>query len=100
MEDYINATKSMLNDPDKFAEFVNERFDNTDTDKNELIDIAELEKALIEIRERMDLPKPSEDEVRNILDTYDADKSGALDKKEFAEFCRSVLNDFLKKNQP
>ena len=100
MEDYINATKSMLNDPDKFAEFVNERFAHTDRDGNELIDIAELEKALIEIRERMDLPKPSEDEVRNILDTYDADKSGALDKKEFAEFCRSVLNDFLKKNQP
>ena len=95
MEEAIEGIKELLNNPDAFKEFAEERFKHTDKDGNGLIDKMELEKALIEISDEMKTPKPTKDFVNKILDKFDTDKSGKLDAKEFDGFCKYVLENFL-----
>ena len=57
MEEVVEGIKELLNNPEVFKEFSQERFDHCDKDKSGLIDKAELEKALKEIAEEMKAPK-------------------------------------------
>ena len=95
MDEAIEGIKELLNNPDAFKEFAQERFSHTDKDGNGLIDFAELEKALVEIAEEMKTPKPTKEFVQKVLGKFDADKSGKLDAKEFDGFCKYVLENFL-----
>ena len=53
MEGAIEGIKELLNNPEAFREFANERFSHTDKDGSGLVDKTELEKALHEISEEM-----------------------------------------------
>jgi hypothetical protein len=53
MDDEIQGILELLQNPDSFKEFSNDRFKATDLDKNGLIDINELEKALININKEI-----------------------------------------------
>lgn len=95
MEEAIEGIKELLSNPDAFKEFSAERFSHTDKDGNGLIDQIELEKALNEIAEEMKAPKPTKEFVTKTLGKFDTDKSGKLDAKEFDNFSRYVLENFL-----
>jgi len=94
-DEVVEGIKELLNNPEAFKEFSQERFDHTDKDKSGLIDKAELEKALKEIAEEMKAPKPTQEFVGKILAKFDVDKSGKLDREEFNGFARYVLENFL-----
>jgi len=96
MEDVISEIRSLLKDPAKFDKFASERFEHTDVDKNGVIDREELESAMIEIAEEMGVAKPKKSTVEKVLKKYDADKSGKLDREEFFEFTKWVLDNFIK----
>jgi len=95
MDEAVEGIKELLRNPEAFKEFSKERFEHSDKDGNGLIDRSELEKALIEIGEEMKTPKPTAEFVDNILRKFDTDKSGKLDPKEFGNFTRYVLENFL-----
>ena len=95
MDDAIEGIKELLSNDEAFAEFSKERFSHTDKDGNGLIDISELEKALVEIHEEMKAPKPTKEFVTKVMSKFDVDKSGKLDPKEFDKFTRHVLENFL-----
>ena len=95
MDEAVAGIKELLNNKEAFLEFSQERFSHTDKDGNGLIDAAELEKALLEISDEMKAPKPTKDFVTKTMAKFDVDKSGKLDPKEFDNFCRYVLENFL-----
>ncbi len=53
MDEAREGIKELLDNPDAFKEFSDERFKHTDIDGNGLIDKVELEKALAEISDEM-----------------------------------------------
>ena len=95
MDEAIAGIKELLNNQVAFLEFSAERFSHTDRDGNGLIDQSELEKALFEIAEEMSAPRPTPDFVAQTMANFDVDKSGKLDSKEFDNFSRYVLENFL-----
>src|SRR5436853_180473 len=95
MEEAIEGIRELLSNPEAFKEFSKERFDHTDKNGDGTIDASELEKALVEIAEEMKAPKPTKEFVTKTLLKFDADKSGKLDTKEFDNFSRYVLENFL-----
>jgi Ca2+-binding EF-hand superfamily protein len=95
MDEAVAGIRELLNNKEALQEFSSERFSHTDKDGNGLIDAAELEKALLEISDEMKAPKPTKEFVTKTMAKFDVDKSGKLDPKEFDNFCRYVLENFL-----
>ena len=80
-----------MNNPEVFGKFSQSFFEKADKDENGLVDKKELEKVLHDLTEQMKIPKPTKEELEEILSKYDTDKSGNLDRKEFDNFSRYVL---------
>ena len=99
VQEAINSIKELLENEQAFNDFVEERFAHTDKDKNGVVDAKELEAALVEISSESGAPNPSKEEVQKILDKFDYDRNGKIDKKEFSGFCKFVLQQFLQNFQ-
>ena len=95
MDNAIAQIRKLVEDDLALMEFANEKFEKTDQDGNGKIDMDELKVAMIEIADEMGYSEPSDDIVEKTSYKFDKDRSGLLDKEEFAQFVKSVLQTFL-----
>ena len=89
------AIKDILNNEKKFNEVARAAFDGVDTDKSGQIDAEELEKVMTIMAHEVGCEPPSEEEVLDVLNTLDEDKSGKIDFNEFKGLIREVLEAMI-----
>ena len=73
------AIKDILSSDKKFTEVAKVAFDSVDVDKSGQIDGEELEKVMIQIASDMGAEPPSKEDVLEVLQHLDTDRSGKID---------------------
>ena len=91
--------KDILSSDKKFKEVAKVAFDSVDVDHSGTIDSQELEKVMIQIATDMGAEAPSRDDVAEVLEHLDKDKSGQIDFNEFQILIRDVLEAMLEADQ-
>ena len=89
------AIKDILSSDKKFTEVAKVAFDSVDSDKSGTIDAAELEKVMVQIATDMGADPPTKEDVCEVLEHLDTDKSGKIDFNEFKILIRDVLEAML-----
>jgi Ca2+-binding EF-hand superfamily protein len=85
------AIKDILSNEKKFTEVAKVAFDSVDTDRSGQIDAAELEKVMVQIASDMGADPPSKEDVQEVLEHLDTDKSGKISFEEFKILIKDVL---------
>jgi Ca2+-binding EF-hand superfamily protein len=85
----------ILKSKGKFNEVAKIAFDCVDTDKSGLIDSSELEKIMVQIAIDMGADPPTKEDVYEVMEHLDEDKSGKIDFNEFKILIRDVLEAML-----
>ena len=83
----------------KLKEVAKVAFDSVDVNHSGTIDSQELEKVMIQIATDMGAEAPTKDDVAEVLDHLDKDKSGQIDFNEFQILIRDVLEAMLEADQ-
>ena len=89
------AIKNIMNNDKKFDEIAKISFDIVDTDKSGEIDGDELEKIMVQIASDMGADPPTKEDIKEVLEHLDEDKSGKIDFVEFKVLIRDVLEAML-----
>lgn len=89
------AIKDILNNEKKFTEVAKIAFDSVDSDHSGTIDASELEKIMVQIATDMGADPPTKEDVIEVMEHLDADKSGKIDFNEFKVLIRDVLEAML-----
>ena len=92
MSSYI---KSVLNDKDKLDEIINQAFKNVDINGDHSIDEAELEKILVQITCDMGAEPPTKEDVKEVMEILDTDRSNAIERDEFGELIKNILTALI-----
>lgn len=77
-QDFINETAKGL-------------FDIADSDKSGSIDAKEFTNLLIDFSKSAEIPTPSEEEIEQIIASFDSNKDGKFNLQEFTEFIKRVF---------
>jgi len=85
----------ILKSKEKFNEFAKKQFDFVDTDRSGLIDASQLEKSMVQIAIDIGADPPTKDDVLEVMEHLDGEKSGAIDFDEFKIIIKDVLNAML-----
>ena len=89
------AIKDILGNEKKFTEVAKIAFDSVDSDHSGTIDASELEKVMVQIASDMGADPPTKEDVIEVMEHLDADKSGKIDFNEFKVLIRDVLEAML-----
>lgn len=89
------AIKDILSNEKKFNEVARLAFDSVDTDKSGQIDAQELEKVMVQIATDMGADPPTKEDVLEVLEHLDSDKSGKISFDEFKVLIKDVLEAML-----
>ena len=89
------AIKDILSNEKKFTEVAKIAFDSVDSDHSGTIDASELEKIMVQIAGDMGADPPTKEDVIEVMEHLDADKSGKIDFNEFKVLIRDVLEAML-----
>ena len=92
------AIKDILNNEKKFTEVAKVAFDSVDTDRSGQIDGNELEKVMVQIASDMGAEPPTKEDVMEVMEHLDEDKSGKIDFDEFKVLIRDVLEAMLEES--
>jgi Ca2+-binding EF-hand superfamily protein len=92
------AIKDILSNDKKFNEVARVAFDSVDSDKSGQIDASELEKVMAQIATDMGADPPSKEDVLEVLEHLDTDKSGKISFDEFKVLIRDVLEAMLEES--
>jgi Ca2+-binding EF-hand superfamily protein len=87
--------KAALNNETRFNELAQIGFDSTDTNKNGIIEVSELENAMGDIAAALGIPAPSKQEVSNVVKALDSNHDGKVDFNEFKVFVRRVFEALI-----
>lgn len=82
---------NLLKNDEQLTSFSNSRFETYDVNNNGTISLGELGVAMYDIAGMLKLPDPTSDFIESTLKMYDSDNSKALDKNEFKNFVKFVL---------
>ncbi len=91
--------KEILSSEKKFNEVARVAFDSVDTDRSGQIDALELEKVMVQIATDMGADPPTKEDVLEVLEHLDSDKSGKISFDEFKVLIRDVLEAMLETDQ-
>ena len=89
------AIKNILNCDEKLTNAARAAFNAVDTDKSGFIEILELDKLISDMASDMGNEHPSVDNMKDVLDHLDKDKSGKIEFEEFKIFIREIFQSML-----
>ena len=92
MSSYI---KGIVDDKQSLNNIAKRAFDNVDTDKNGYIDEYELEKILAQISSDMGAEPPTKEDVKEVLEHLDEDRSGKIEFEEFQKLIKDILEALI-----
>ena len=95
MNEGENVIKEILKDEKKFEVLTELAFKAVDKDGSGSIDQPELEKIMAQICMEMGAEIPSKEDVQEVLNDLDADGNKSIDKKEFKDFIKDILEGMI-----
>ena len=91
--------KDILNNEKLFTEISRAAFDSVDTDNSGEIDAKELGKIMSQLAKETNTEAPSPDEVKEVLEALDEDRSGKISYEEFKVLIREVLQNMMEEEE-
>jgi Ca2+-binding EF-hand superfamily protein len=95
MADFHSKLQAILDDEDKLQEVSDKSFAKYDTDGSGFIETKEFRKIIGEMYAKLGMAAPSSSEIDSMLGELDADGNEKLDKAEFKEHTRKMLQGML-----
>ncbi len=92
MSSYI---QSVLNDEVRLNEIIHEAFTKVDKNNDKSIDESELEKIMVQITCDMGAEPPTKEDVKEVMEALDTDRSNSIDEKEFGELIKNILTALI-----
>ena len=92
MSSYI---QSVLNDKVRLNEIIHEAFTKVDKNNDKSIDESELEKIMVQITCDMGAEPPTKEDVKEVMEALDTDRSNSIDEKEFGELIKNILTALI-----
>ena len=89
MSSYI---ESVINNKEELQKIIDQAFASVDQNNDKSIDEAELEKILVQITCDMGAEPPTKEDVKEVMEALDTDRSNSIDKKEFGELIKNILS--------
>ncbi len=89
---------NILSDQDKFLEVAKQAFKSVDIDGSGEIDDKELEMIMIKLSAELGAELPSSEDVKEVMDYLDTDKSGTISFDEFKVLILDVLEALLEES--
>lgn len=80
-----------LNDPYKMQTYADAKFDEVDTDQSGTISTSELKVFITDIMNSKGFPAPSNKKIDELMNYFDKDASGTLEKNEFEKMLYEVF---------
>ena len=94
-----NAIKKILNDDNILSEVTKRSFDEVDTNHSGKIDLKELTEILNQISVDFKAEPPTDEELTQVFNVLDTDKSGTIDFIEFKALIKEVLEAMLQQDK-
>jgi len=91
----LTSVNDILSNEELFEEVAKAAFSSVDTDGSGEIDAKELGKVMQQLASETNTEEPSVEEVNEVLEALDEDKSGKISYKEFKVLIREVLKNML-----
>ncbi len=92
MSSYI---ESVIKNKVELQKIIDQAFESVDINHDESIDEAELEKILVQITCDMGAEPPTKEDVKEVMEALDTDRSNSIDKKEFGELIKNILTALI-----
>ncbi len=92
MSSYI---ESVIKNKEELQKIIDQAFESVDINHDESIDEAELEKILVQITCDMGAEPPTKEDVKEVMEALDTDRSNSIDKKEFGELIKNILTALI-----
>ena len=92
MSSYI---QSVLNDKTKLDKIIDDAFRAVDINDDKSIDEAELEKIMVQITCDMGAEPPTKEDVKEVMEALDTDRSNSIEKNEFGELIKNILTALI-----
>ena len=89
MSSYI---ESVINNKEELQKIIDQAFTSVDQNNDKSIDEAELEKILVQITCDMGAEPPTKEDVKEVMEALDTDRSNSIDKEEFGELIKNILS--------
>ena len=90
----------ILKDDNKLKVFSDRLFQTYDSNKNNFIENDEFYNLIMKFSQEQQVDYvPSKEEIKELFNQLDKDKSHKLDAKEFKEFTKSLILEILKRNE-
>ncbi len=92
MSSYI---KNLLNDKTTLDGIIKRAFDSVDINKDHSIDETELEKIMVQITSDMGAEPPTKEDVKEVMEALDTDRSNSIDQEEFGQLIKNILKALI-----
>ena len=92
--EYIAKFKQLnkyIADKNKMDSYADKKFKATDKDKSGALDVQEFKKFVSDIMAKKKLPPPNDKKIQALINKYDADGSGKLEKNEFQQMLLEIF---------
>ena len=70
-------------------------FDSVDINKDHSIDETELEKIMVQITSDMGAEPPTKEDVKEVMEALDTDRSNSIDQEEFGQLIKNILKALI-----
>ena len=95
MEDFKSKLQGILDDETKLQAVSDKAFEKRDVDKSGYIEAKEFRKDIADMYAKFGKPKPTKAEVDEIMSQLDTNDDGKLDKEEYKEHTRRLLQGMV-----
>ena len=92
MSSYI---KNLLNDKTTLDGIIKRAFDSVDINNDHSIDETELEKIMVQITSDMGAEPPTKEDVKEVMEALDTDRSNSIDQEEFGQLIKNILKALI-----
>ena len=92
MSSYI---ENLLKDKTTLDGIIKRAFDSVDINKDHSIDETELEKIMVQITSDMGAEPPTKEDVKEVMEALDTDRSNSIDQEEFGQLIKNILKALI-----
>jgi hypothetical protein len=91
----VEAIRKILNDDRQLSKVAATSFMEFDEDKSGFIDENELLKIMTKVTATLNIPKPTQSQIKGLVKKLDHSNDGKLSLEEFKVLVRSILNAYI-----
>ena len=87
--------EKLLNDKTTLDGIIKRAFDSVDINNDHSIDETELEKIMVQITSDMGAEPPTKEDVKEVMEALDTDRSNSIDQEEFGQLIKNILKALI-----